>query len=45
MDYEEAVLASQTRLMLSQAQALTSDQGKDWLENSGDRFDVKPCVS
>jgi hypothetical protein len=28
---EEAVLASQTRLLLSQAQALTSKQGKDRL--------------
>jgi hypothetical protein len=41
---EEAVLASQTRLMLSQAQTLTSGQGQDWLGNYLNNHGLKPIV-
>ena len=44
MKTEEAVLASQTRLMLSQAQALTSEQGQDWLGNFLKKHGLKPIV-
>ncbi len=44
MKTEQAVLASQTRLMLSQAQALTSDQGKDWLGNLLNKHGLEPTV-
>ena len=38
MNTKAAILAPQTRLMLSRAQALTSDQGKDWLFDAGLRM-------
>jgi hypothetical protein len=41
---EEAVLASQTRLMLSQAQALTAGQGPAWLGNFLNKHGLKPVV-
>jgi hypothetical protein len=44
MKTEAAVLASQTRLMLSQAQALTSGQGQDWLGNCLNKHGLKPVV-
>jgi hypothetical protein len=44
MKTEETVLASQTRLMLSQAQTLTSGQGPDWLGNFLNKHGLKPIV-
>ena len=44
MKTEQAVLASQTRLMLSQAQALTSDQGKDRLGNFLNKHGLEPIL-
>ena len=44
MKTKEAVLAPQTRLMLSQAEALTTDQGKDWLGNFLKKHGLKPIA-
>ncbi len=44
MNYEEAVLASQTRLMLSRAEAVTADQGQDWLGNFLNKHGLRPIV-
>ena len=43
-DYEEAVLAPQTRLMLSRAEAMTADEGQDWLGNYLNKHGLKPIV-
>ena len=44
MKTEETVLAPQTRLMLSQAETLTSGQGPDWLGNCLKKHGLKPIV-
>ena len=44
MNTETAVLAPQTRLMLSRAEALTPDQGKHWLGNFLNKHGLKPIV-
>ncbi|UCG44090.1 MAG: hypothetical protein JSU73_05640 [candidate division WOR-3 bacterium] len=44
MNTETAVLALQTRLMLSRAEALTSSQGQDWLGNFLKKHGLKPIV-
>ena len=44
MKTEETVLAPQTRLMLSQAETLTADQGKDWLGNFLKKHGLKPIA-
>ncbi|UCG41920.1 MAG: hypothetical protein JSU73_08500 [candidate division WOR-3 bacterium] len=44
MNCEEAVPASQTRLMLGQAEAMTADQEQDWLGNYLNKHGLKPIV-
>jgi hypothetical protein len=44
MKTEAAVLASQTRLMLSQAENLTAGQGQDRLGNFLNKHGLKPVV-
>jgi hypothetical protein len=44
MNCEEAVLASQPRLMLSQAQTLTSSQGQDWLGSFLKKHGLEPIL-
>jgi hypothetical protein len=44
MNHEEAVLASQVRLMLGQAEAMTAGQGPDRLGNCLQKHGLKPIV-
>jgi hypothetical protein len=44
MKNEEAVLTSQTRLMLSQAQTLTAGQGPDRLGNCLQKHGLRPMA-
>ena len=44
MNTETAVLAPQTRLMLSRAETLTSEQGQDWLGNFLKKHGLNPIV-